>query len=337
MSTSNASTTAFALIRAYLANIHSALVNREETQAEALLQHALELLPSEQSNAPEHLSPSPLQLSLAVGLHTGLKRQFAPNEDYPFAISGVLPGTGEHFGLLIVADGMGGHANGQEASREAVHEIVDTILPQIYCKQRGSDQSEGLLKEAVQKANANLYARNETAPSALGMMGTTLTAALVVDTHVVVVNVGDSRTYLYRPGVGLRQITCDHSLVQKKVELGVIGPEDIYTDPERNLITRSLGSAETVEMDIFHEDLCDNDILLLCSDGMWEMTRDPKIEEIMQSQLSPTQMAEHLIHLALSGGGLDNIGLVIATASVVDIAALSTLIFPQPSLAALPS
>jgi serine/threonine protein phosphatase PrpC len=326
------------LIRAYLANIQSALVNQQDAHAEMLLQHAMELLPSDQSDAPLLQPPSPLQLTSGVGLHPGKKRQCEPNQDYTFAVSGILPGTGEHFGLFIVADGMGGHLNGQDASRLATHEIVDDILPKLYRKHRGSDQSEDVLCQAVNKANASIAARNEAAKAALDMMGTTLTAALVVDTHMVIVNVGDSRTYLYRSGVGLRQVTCDHSVVQKKVELGVIGPDDIYTHPERNLITRSLGAGETVEVDVFHEDLCDNDILLLCSDGMWEMTRDPKIEEVLRNpQLSPSHMAERLVYLALQGGGLDNIGLVVVQVSVVDIAALSTMIFPLSDLALLPS
>lgn len=325
-----------ALIRAYLENIHSALVNREEAQAKALLQHALELFPEEASSNALELASSPLQLVLEVGLHSGLKRH--NNEDYTFAYNGMLE-TGEQFGLLIVADGMGGHAKGQDASRLAVHQIADDILDGLYCKQsRGSDRSEDMLCQAVRRANAGIYARNKTATSTRDRdkMGTTLTAALIVDTHSVVVNVGDSRVYLYRPGIGLRKVTRDHSVVQRKVELGIIGPDDIYTDPERNIITRSLGMHETVEVDVFHEDIGDGDILLLCSDGLWEMTRDPKIEEVVRdSQISPKLMVERLIHLALEGGGRDNIACVLAQASaVVDIATLETQIFP--SLISLP-
>jgi len=117
-------------------------------------------------------------------------------------------------------------------------------------------------------------------------------------------------------------------MVANLLAAGVIGPEEVYTHPERNLITRCLGIASTVEIDLFYEQLQDGDILLLCSDGVWEMTRDSALEGVLSSSwLSAENMAERLMHLAFQGGGRDNIGLVVLQCQM-QMDQIQTLLFP---------
>jgi serine/threonine protein phosphatase PrpC len=315
-----------AVVRMYLANVQSALANGQYQHAELLLQHAMQLM----SASPQQNTTS-IRLSSGIGLDTGLTRKGYPNEDYTFAAQGVLP-TQEYFGLFLVADGMGGHSNGQKASRLAAETMVDYVIPRLYAKQRGSPEDD-LFSAAAQQANAVIFAQNRGMTHERDKMGTTLAAVLVVDTAVTVINVGDSRVYRYRPGVGLVPLTRDHSVVQEMIERGLIDPEDVYTHPRKNEITRCLGTGATVQVDVYHEDLCDGDVLLLCSDGLWEMTRDTQIEQIVRQPCSAEQMAGQLVQLARNGGGRDNIGIVVVQASMKTVVLPKLIRQPYPLLA----
>jgi serine/threonine protein phosphatase PrpC len=257
-------------------------------------------------------------LSLAVGYLTdsGIKRKHKPNEDSLFAMQGArtqnsLP---QEFGLFVVADGMGGHANGQDASRLAIQTIIDYILPRISANNQMDDEAFlNLLRDGVQCANQAVHHRNleERAD-----MGTTMTAALVVGATAYVANVGDSRTYLYREPAGLTKITHDHSVVASLVEAGIIKPDDIYTHPKRNQIYRSLGEKPTVDVDSFRVSLQAGDKLLLCSDGLWDMVRDPEIQRLMSAPTpDPSQTGRDLMQAALDGGGEDNVSVIIVLIS----------------------
>jgi serine/threonine protein phosphatase PrpC len=161
----------------------------------------------------------------------------------------------------------------------------------------------------VQSANRVVYQRNLEQRT---KMGTTMTAALVVDTTAYVCHVGDSRCYLYRELGGLSQITHDHSLVAALVTAGAIQPEEIYTHPMRNIIYRCLGEKASVEVDACAVPLAAGDILLFCSDGLWEMVRDQQIAAILTSSIpDPSHIAQALLQAALSGGGADNVSVIV--------------------------
>jgi serine/threonine protein phosphatase PrpC len=178
----------------------------------------------------------------------------------------------------------------------------------------------------VERANVVVYQRNQQLSGS--SMGTTVTAALTVGPEAFVANVGDSRTYLYRPGQGLAQLTRDHSTVAQLVEMGAITCDEIYIHPRRNEIYRSLGATPSIEVDVFRKMLQDGDALLLCSDGLWEMVPDEQqfVGVLSSSWASADYMAERLVQLALAAGGLDNIGLVVVRVRIVDITGLQTII-----------
>ena len=256
------------------------------------------------------------RLVVGIGLDPGIKRRDAPNEDSIFAIQGMrITDSGSlPAGLFVVADGMGGHVNGREASRQAIHTVSDVIVPALLRDVSGRDAAEeetifqDMLKDGVHRANLAIYRRNRELPE---MMGTTLTAALIANSTAYIGNIGDSRTYLYRPSQGLQKVTRDHSEVARLVEAGAIAPEEIYTHPKRNRIYRCLGERASVEMDAFTLDLQPGDVLLLCSDGLWEMVRDDALEKLVASSAhNPTQLSAILVQAALNHGGADNISVV---------------------------
>ena len=166
------------------------------------------------------------------------------------------------------------------------------------------------LKTAIQQANKAILNYGEAQSAARGL-GCTVTAALVQGNTAYVANIGDSRTYLFRKGE-LTPLTRDHSLVARLVEANQIEPEDVYTHPQRNLIYKSLGAGhKTVDPDIFHENLQPGDILLLCSDGLWEMVHSSELARVLAEQQDPQKACDLLIDMANAKGGEDNITAVV--------------------------
>ena len=206
---------------------------------------------------------------------------------------------------------MGGHAHGQDASMLAIQYMAQSVLASLT----DIDDISGLfllqmLMDGVQSANLAIYTCNRDNRID---MGTTITAALVLDGIAYIVNVGDSRTYLYREAEGLIQATRDHSLVARLVESGAISPGEVYTHPERNKVYRCLGEKEEVEVDWFTRSLQEGDCLLLCSDGLWEMVRDQEIARILKRhRANPSQASSALVQAALKAGGPDNISVIVA-------------------------
>jgi serine/threonine protein phosphatase PrpC len=249
-------------------------------------------------------------MEVGVGWHAGITRKSNPNEDSLVVLQGTCTYHGQlvPFGLFVVADGMGGHDCGQEASRIAMQSMMHTVLQNIVMSNELTEEFlTDMLVGGVEWANQAIYQRAREWGKD---MGTTLTAALVVGTKAYVVNVGDSRTYLYREGE-LQQVTRDHSLVASLVALGKIRPDEVYTHPERNKVYRSVGNDENVKVDWFVVDLCPYDQLLLCSDGLWEMVRDPEIERIMKICGDPVRVSDVLVQAALRGGGTDNVSVIV--------------------------
>ncbi len=254
-------------------------------------------------------SRNPLYLDIGTGLDAGIKRRGRPNEDSLLAVENITSSITAPcpVGLFLIADGMGGHGNGREASQLALRAMRESILIALQLSVEDDTLPE-LLVEAVQSANHSVYKCNQQQHAD---MGTTITASLLWGATAYVANVGDSRTYLYRESEGLIQVTQDHSTVARLVKRGAIKADDVYTHPQRNEIYRSLGNYPTVEVDTFTVPMQVGDILLLCSDGLWEMVRDTAIEEILStSASSSSQLCSMLVQAALDAGGKDNISVI---------------------------
>jgi serine/threonine protein phosphatase PrpC len=257
-------------------------------------------------------------LSITSGsmTHKGKVRQ--QNEDSILVSEFTLKyNEGKNFlGYYGVADGMGGYENGEVASRLALETFanqlmglpgrLNTILPSIAAVQE--------LKEGVCKANSKIYS---TAMDNGNSMGTTLAAVLVINDTAYIAGIGDSRVYLLR-GNGLKQITTDHSYVAELVAEGQISPEDIYTHPHRNIVTRYLGMDKSVVPGIFMEKLKPSDTILLCSDGLWEMVSDADIESVLKKTPDPQTACSRLVDAANINGGTDNISVIAVLTKMAD-------------------
>jgi protein phosphatase len=289
-----------------------------------------------------------MPIKLKAAYKTDVGRQREQNEDCPY----VFISEEKERGLFIVADGMGGYRAGEVASQIAVQKIseslkhylvpitdqptvklapvtdMETVIldPTNAAEQAKQHKTRKLaesasyksiedqLKVAVRNANRAILSYGEEKSSARGL-GCTVTAALIQDDQAYIVNVGDSRTYLYRDG-HLMTLTRDHSLVQRLVEEKQIEPEDVYSHPQRNLIYRSLGAGhKTVDADVFHEALQPGDTLLLCSDGLWEMARTQGMTSILEQEHDPQKICDALIDMANANGGEDNITAVVVQVS----------------------
>jgi serine/threonine protein phosphatase PrpC len=276
----------------------------------------------EQPRSEPEPFPEGVHLVAAARSDAGVVRRDEPNEDSTLVLllERCHESHAEPLGVFIVADGMGGHASGQLASRIAVTTIAERITRDLLLAplsaERESQQPAPLpdqerlgqlLQEAVEEANNRLCQVNQQNKTD---MGCTLTGFMVVGRHSYIVNVGDSRTYMVRRGQ-LYQLTTDHSLVGQLVAGGLIHPEDIYTHPQRSQIFRSLGDRPNVQIDLFKQELDAGDILLSCSDGLWEMVRDPQIERILNEASDPQTACTRLIEAANANGGDDNVSAVV--------------------------
>jgi serine/threonine protein phosphatase PrpC len=252
--------------------------------------------------------------NVGIGWDTGIARRHKPNEDGLVALHSTCTHNGRllPLDLFVVADGMGGHSHGREASHLAIQCMLRAVVPDIIASDHITDDFlvETLIA-AVQWANQTVHASSQQSGAE---MGTTITAALVFDGSACIVNVGDSRTYVYREREGrLSQVTRDHSLVARLVEVGAISRDEVYTHPDRNKVYRGLGDKDAVKVDWFTIPVHPGDCLLLCSDGLWEMVRDKGIERILQTCAGdPLQASADLVRAALEGGGADNICVIVA-------------------------
>lgn len=260
------------------------------------------------------VTPMPLRLRIAARTDQGRVRR--NNQDAVYTGKIKLPGGGTAQ-LCLVADGMGGAKAGEQASQIA-SEVTQAQLQSGLDGQPPPDDDawQGLLRKAARAANSQVYEQSRANEEQKGM-GTTLTIALIVGDRLHIASVGDSRAYLLNPrGVGedgatTAQLTSDHSLVARLVDIGQITPEQARTHPQRNLLYRSIGTDPAVEVDTLSEQLEAGDVLLLCSDGLVNHVRDEEIARIALEQPDPRSACDQLVALANERGGRDNISVVI--------------------------
>lgn len=204
----------------------------------------------------------------------------------------------------VICDGMGGENAGAAASGIACEEFR-RIMENSSHREMSERSARGLLESAVQTANTVVFEKALANPQAMGGMGTTLCAALVCGKSAYLINVGDSRAYLLR-GDMLTQLTTDHTLVQVLVAQGEITEDEAKTHRKRHYLTRAVGVEKEIAADFTVCELQEEDILLLCSDGLYNMIGEAQLPELIR-RAAAAQSAAPLIEAANAAGGEDNI------------------------------
>ena len=213
--------------------------------------------------------------------------------------------------LYIVADGMGGHKAGDYASAHAVSWFVD------YAKECSYENPITIMKTGIAKVN-DMLLQMSNEHSELKGMGTTFVAAVMIDDKMYVANIGDSRLYVIGQE-DTRQITLDHSLVEELIRTGQLDRRKVRFHPEKNIITRALGTGKEAVPDFFEVELQPGEKVLLCSDGLTNMVEDDEIGTIVMGQRFVDKICERLIERANYYGGKDNIGVVVVEQALNEV------------------
>lgn len=229
----------------------------------------------------------------------GLKRE--SNQDSYAA--GELPGA---VAWAVVCDGMGGAAGGNYASSTAV-KVISERITSSYRQGMSASSIRNMLTSAIAAANISVYDMSKADPELTGM-GTTVVVAIVVDNNVFIAHAGDSRAYILSNG-SLNQLTKDHSIVQEMIDHGTLTPDEAKVDPRKNIITRALGVDYELRIDFDIADIGENDVLILCTDGLTNFVEPQEIYELTNDGKF-YEYAERLVARANSNGGGDNITVV---------------------------
>jgi PPM family protein phosphatase len=252
------------------------------------------------------------QFNLTFAQQTDVGRKRQVNEDNMLSIIPEDPQVMAKKGaLFVVADGMGGHTQGNLASEMAVNTVKD-----VYYQDEREEVGVALL-QAMKQANSQIYHANTSKnpqPEKDKRMGTTCVAAVLRDETVYVANVGDSRAYIVRDGQ-VKQVTEDHSVVAEQVRAGLLTPDQARGHPQSNIIYRCLGERLDVEVDLFSEQVQEDDLLVLCTDGLSNLVSDEELREIVQ-QFGLEESVYHLIEQANEHGGPDNITAIVVRVSL---------------------
>ena len=216
------------------------------------------------------------------------------------------------FLLLAVADGMGGHAKGEEASKIALNAIARTVIPELF----NDTPFTELLEKGIQNANQNILDYTAKYPESSGM-GTTSVCAVVKGNQVHLANVGDSRAYVISDDE-IRPVTKDHSYVQALVDEGKITQAEAREHPKKNIITKAVGISPSIEADKLILTLGSDESLLLCCDGVIAHLTDEDIHKIINDSPDPQSACQKIVDTANERGGSDNISLIILSAGGPD-------------------
>ncbi len=249
--------------------------------------------------------PANIGWQIAGLTDVGLKRDH--NEDTLLLAEETTP-DGSPIGLYVVADGLGGHQQGELASQLAIDAIL-SYFTQHPPTPAGAASFEDWLSQATYAANRAVLAR-QVDQTQSKKMGSTAVIALVVPGQAHLANVGDSRAY-HLNGVRIEQISVDHSLVERLVQIGQLTREEARTHKNRNVLYNSLGDKSEIDVGLYHRQLQPGDRLLLCSDGLSGMITDDEILDISRAYADPATACAELVRAAKAAGGSDNITAII--------------------------
>ncbi len=276
----------------------------EETETAPLTEAQLQAI----TQASDQLDPA--QLIACSAISVGKERDH--NEDSLYAFNAVLAGEGGNinFGVYIIADGLGGHAQGDIASQAAVRAMSSHIMDKYYDSFFGivpgtPDESlQEVLEEGVAKAHRVVEQR---APEG----GTTLTAVLIIGHRMSIAHVGDSRAYIIHPDGRMDKQTRDHSWVEKLIEIGQLSPEEAETHPKKHDLYRALAPEVSGEPDISSATISQKGHLLLCSDGLWNVVPEADIARLVTGAPNLQIACAKLVEAANAAGGPDNISVIL--------------------------
>ena len=270
---------------------------------------------------------------------TGRKYVAEANEDMLLIVQGLcanLAPPPRPFGLFAVADGMrdpqGKSAGGYEASRLAIETLADVLLPLLATPLPSTSYTppgspavsllratqkppmlpdtalEQWIRESVRRANQVIFHCNADYDTS---MASTLTVAVVYKHRVHIASVGDCRAYHYRPGEDLHLITADHTLAAHLVQANLLQPDEVYTSTKNKQLYRFLGQSSQLQIDYFERELHLNDMVLLCTNGLWHMLRDARLQELLSRGGDPQRLARTLVDEANSAGGEGNVSVIL--------------------------
>ena len=254
--------------------------------------------------------------SRKIGMITDIGKVRKIDEDSILAadLSFGINSESEKFLLLAVADGMGGAAKGEEASKIALNTLTKTIIPELF----GALSFTELLENGIKNANQEILDYTTNNPESSGM-GTTTVCAVIKGNDVHLANVGDSRAYVISKDE-IRRVTKDHSYVQALIDEGQITEEEAREHPQKNVITKAVGIMESVEPDTMKLALDTDESLLLCCDGVIAHLTDEDIHKIICNTNDPQNACQQIVDLANKRGGSDNISLIILSSKNNDVA-----------------
>jgi serine/threonine protein phosphatase PrpC len=247
------------------------------------------------------------QLMASCAQSTGIQRDH--NEDALFSLTTVFTGTNGEitpFGVYIVADGMGGHQDGELASLIAVKTMASLIVKDVFSNlisphpQPPDETLQEIMKRGIYKAHEKV--QEEVVGG-----GTTLSAVTILGKQMTIAHVGDSRVYEIGLNGPIHPLTRDHSLVKRLVELGKLTPDEAAIDPRRSVLYNALGQDPPLEPEIISSPLPQSGFLLICSDGLWGVVAETQIDAIILNNESLPTACQILINAAIEAGGPDNI------------------------------
>ena len=259
-------------------------------------------------------SDSSAEKARKIGMLTDVGQVRTVDEDSILAADlsfGVNSDTSK-FLLLAVADGMGGHAKGEEASKIALNAIAGAVIPDLL----NNTPFTKILEKGIQNANQDILDYTAENPEASGM-GTTSVCAVVKDNQIHLANVGDSRAYRVSDDEICR-VTKDHSYVQALIDEGEITEEQAREHPRKNEITRAVGIMPSIEVDTMKLTLGSDESLLLCCDGVIAHLSDDDIHKIIRDSPDPQTACQEIVDMANERGGSDNISLIILSSEGSD-------------------
>ena len=219
--------------------------------------------------------------------------------------------------VFIVADGVGGNNSGEIASRLAVNEIANYVETHPLSEVRSAEQVQDYFEDCLKNANFKVLELSQRIEANKGM-ATTVVCAYVQSDTIYIINVGDSRAYVFRDGV-LLQITEDHTYVNTLLKAGLISEDEAMNHENKNMITRAVGADYTVDADFFSLPIRKDDIILICTDGLYGEVGEEQLIAALKEEKSMTDICNELVEMANENGGSDNITMVVLKVTEEDI------------------